>query len=72
MSCYKEIANLIPTIQSASLLIFSFCSYFVWKSYQDGDLTIGKLIVFFVIIIVCIGLWLASGQTLGSDCGVVG
>jgi hypothetical protein len=56
----------------ASLILLSFCSYFVWRSYQNGDLTVGKLIVFFVIIIVCIALWLASGQSLGASCGVVG
>jgi hypothetical protein len=56
----------------ASLILVLFCSYFVWKSYQEGEINIGTLIMFFITIIVSLVLWTASGQNLGNSCGTVG
>lgn len=54
----------------ASLIIVLFGGYMVKKSYENGTLSIGSLVTFFIALIVCIVLWLASGQNLGSSCPV--
>lgn len=56
----------------ASLLLLSFMIWTVKSSYENETLTVGKLILMFVILMVCLGLWLAAGQNLGGSCGVVG
>lgn len=56
----------------ASLILLSFVSYFVWNGYKNGNITVGSMITLFITIIICIALWIASGQSLGSSCGTVG
>jgi len=55
----------------ASLLIISGLIYFIWSSYQEGEIDVGKLITLFIVVMVSLGLWLASGQNLGASCGAI-
>jgi len=55
----------------ASIMLVLGISMFIWKKYQDGDITVGDLVILFIVIIVSVTLWLTSGQILGASCGVV-
>jgi hypothetical protein len=56
----------------ASLILLTFVISFSYSSFKEGKLDLGQLIMVFVAIVVCLALWLASGQNLGNSCGVVG
>jgi len=60
---------LVMLLSSLALLVIVLV--FVYKKYRDGDVTIADFIILFIIIIVCLILWTASGQNLGGSCGPV-
>lgn len=55
----------------SSIVLVMFMSMFVWKRYKDNNLTVGNLIVFFIVVMVSIGLLLGSWQNLGGHCGAI-
>jgi hypothetical protein len=73
VSCEKETNVMYNLIMiCASLLILSIFGFFGWKKVQEGEgVTVGEIIIMIIGISVCIALWLASGQTMGTVCGVI-
>jgi len=52
----------------AIIIVFTV-SFFVYRKYQEGNLTVGDIIILFITIIVALVLWTASGQNLAGACG---
>jgi len=56
----------------AAVLLIMVISFYVYKKYESGGLSIGDLVTLFIAIIVSVILYVASGQNLGGHCGPVG
>lgn len=57
---------------TASLLLLSIFGFIAWRRIEDGEtLTVGQIVLMVILIAVCASLWLASGQTIGTSCGVI-
>jgi hypothetical protein len=62
--------SLVMILSALALLVFVFVT--AYNGFKEGSVSVGQLITLFVVIIVCLALWISSGQNLGGSCGVVG
>jgi len=55
-----------------ALLILSGSVYFLWANGIMGKMTIGQIILSFIVIVVVIGMFLAAAQLMGGQCSNLG